>query len=313
MSLINKLKLINSNVVKRNLKALLSRDLKIELFNIQNELVYLKLLRYYDDNPNIEYENEISYLKKLGFISGFPYKQVKWLKDIEGGFDIKRKMPFVLHNNKRLYFPKSWNVEQAKGAYANLIQNENILGGGYTEKAPHQYQTNDFRVKEGDTVLEIGAAEALFSLDIIDLAKKIYIFEPKKVWRKPLQATFEPYKDKVEIIAKFVSNIDSDDEVKLETCLKFEDSESFFVKMDVEGYEKIVIEDNISFFSKNTDIRVSCCTYHKQTDAEDFKKIFSGIGYSIEYSDGYMLFLSGDNLRPPYFRKGMIRASKILK
>jgi hypothetical protein len=313
MSMIKKIKLIKSNVVKRNLKALLSRDLKIELFNIRNELVYLKLLRYYEDNPNKEFEKEISYLKELGFISGFPYKQVKRLKDVECRFDVKRKMPFVMHNNKRLYFPKPWDIEQAKGAYANLIQNENILGGGYTEKAPHQYQTDDFRVNEGDVVLEIGAAEALFSLDIIDLVKKIYIFEPKKIWLKPLQATFEPYKDKVEIITKFVSNKDTYNEVKLETCLKLDEFKSVFMKMDIEGFEKLVIEDNISFFSKNTDIRVSCCTYHKQTDAEDFKKIFSGMGYITEYSDGYMLFLGGDDLRPPYFRKGMIRASRIFK
>jgi len=313
MSFINKLRLVKSNVVKRNLKAMLNRDLKIELFNIQSELLYLKLLRYYENNPSKTFEKEISYLKELGYITVFPYKQIKSLENIEGGFDLKRKMPFILHNNKRLYFPKSWDVEQAKGMYNILIVNENILGGGYTEKAPHQYQNNDFRVHKGDIVLEIGAAEALFSLDIIDLAKKIYIFEPKKIWRKPLQATFEPYKDKVEIIEKYVSNIDSADEVKLETCLKFDDSENFFVKMDVEGYEKLVIEDNISFFSKNTDIRVSCCTYHKHEDADDFKEIFTNLHYNIEYSEGYMLFLSGNDLKPPYFRKGMIRASKNLK
>jgi hypothetical protein len=313
MGIINKLKSIRLNIVKRNLKVFLSQNLKTELFEIKKELVYSKLLRYYDENPSKEFEKEILYLKDLGFASEFPYKQIKILHDIKCGFDKKRKMPFVLHNNKRLYFPKSWDVEQAKGTYANLIERENILGGDYAEKAPHQYQTEYSHVQEGDVVLEIGAAEALFSLDIIDLAKKVYIFEPKKIWKKPLRATFEPYKDKVEIITKYVSNKDTGDEIKLESCLKLDDFKSVFVKMDVEGYEKLIINDNIPFFSNNTDIRISCCTYHIQEDAESLNKMFLSMGYQTEFSDGYILFLSDSNLRPPYFRKGLIRAAKISK
>ena len=83
--------------------------------------------------------------------------------------------------------------------------------------------------------------------------------------------------------------------------------------MDIEGYEKIVIEDNLSLFSQNIDIRLSCCTYHRQTDADDLNTLFKSLGYDTEFSDGYILFSSENNLVPPYFRKGLIRAKKIVK
>jgi 16S rRNA A1518/A1519 N6-dimethyltransferase RsmA/KsgA/DIM1 with predicted DNA glycosylase/AP lyase activity len=65
------------------------------------------------------------------------------------------------------------------------------LGGGYMEKMPHQYQTSYFQVKKNDILLDVGCAEALFSLDVIDKVKKVILFESDSVWFDPLKATFE--------------------------------------------------------------------------------------------------------------------------
>jgi len=324
--IIIKMKSINIKAIIKNIFSFMKLDIKRELRTTQQELrttqqelrktqediQYYKIINYHDNHPSHKYKEEISFLRELGNIAVFPYSQKKTIDNIEAEFDNKKNMPFVMHGkNKKLYFPKSWDVEQARATYKKFIERENILGGDYLEKSPHQYQTQNICVKEGDVVLDIGAAEGLFSLDIIDIAKKVYIFESEKIWIEPLFSTFEPYRDKVIIINKRVSNIDSSDEVRLDSCLKLDDVQSLFIKMDIDGFEKRVIEGNRSLFSKDINIRVACCTYHRHNDAEDLKLLFNNIGYKTEYSDGYMIFIYDKDMRPPYFRKGIIRAEKL--
>jgi hypothetical protein len=79
--------------------------------------------------------------------------------------------------------------------------------------------------------------------------------------------------------------------------------------MDIEGHETSVVESSKEFLLERQNIRIACCTYHRQNDADTLARIFSDSHYEIEYSDGYMLFIY-DELRAPYFRKGIIRAKK---
>lgn len=303
-------------LLKHNLKSIHlenRQELESKLFDLRNRLLYFELLRFFENEANSEFQCEISHIKELGQVTVFPYKQLKTLQNIEAGYDEVKKLPFVIHKYKRLYFPKTWNVEMAKYTYKKYIEVENILGGNYIEKAPHEYQSSTIRVKKGDIVFDIGAAEALFALDIIDLAMKVFILESERIWNEPLKATFEPYKDKVKIINKRISDIDSINEIRLETCLKDEDFESLFIKMDIEGYESRIIEGNKPLFSKNIDLRIACCTYHEQCDAVNINTLLSDFGYKTEFSEGYMLYIYDENLQPPYFRKGMVRAFRILQ
>ena len=284
------------------------------LRNIRFELLYYKILEYYSKSPETIYEKELIYLKEIGYVTPFLYKQQKFLKNVIGKFDNEKGMPYVLHfNEKKIYFPKDWTVENAVAQYLNLVEKENILGGNYLEKSPHQYQSESCYVKNTDIVLDIGATEGLFALEIVDKAKKTYIFESDDMWTEPLKATFEPYKDKIEIINKYVSNRDFENETTLETCLKNDVIEGIFAKMDIEGDELKVIEGNQSFFSQTLDIRLSCATYHKKNDAEILKKALNKIGYSTTFSDGFIVFIWDENIQPPYFRHGIIRANKLIK
>ncbi|MDR2097290.1 MAG: hypothetical protein LBP37_02080 [Spirochaetaceae bacterium] len=59
------------------------------------------------------------------------------------------------------------------------------------------------------------------------------------------------------------------------------------------------------------DLRLSLCTYHRQNDALELETILKKHGFSTSYSDGYMLFIYGDEpLKEPYLRRGLIRAQK---
>lgn len=288
-----------------------NQNIPREIANIKKDLLFFKILHHFKNNKTEEYQNEINYLDKIGTLNIFPYNRIdKKINNIMAGFDKKNKMPFVTHKDKKLYFPKHYSVEQAKNEYLNLIVNENILEEKFWEKTPHQYTTELFSVKNDDIVLDIGASEGLFLLNVIDKIKKGFIFEPDKIWLKALKVTFEPFKEKIIIINKFASNKNSTNELTIDYCLKNEHG-NVFVKIDVEGSENMVLNGAKSILERKNDIRVVCCTYHKHGDANLFEKFFKNLNYYTEFSDGYMIFFYDNAIKPPYFRKGLIRAKNI--
>jgi hypothetical protein len=312
----NTIKCIFRRIVPTKLKHFIKDLRKLssfreEITDLKRDFLYFRILHYFEHNKSEEYRNEIEYLNKIGTLATYPYNRTnKELTDLNTGFDKKKKMPFVVHKGKKLYFPGYFSKETSKQAYLNLVVRDNILGGGFMEKSPHQYTTESFFVKPDDIVLDVGACEGLFLLDVIDKVKKGFVFESDKSWIKALMATFEPYKDRVSIINKFVSNKDSINEITINSCLKSVFG-NIFIKMDVEGYESLVLSGAKEVLNRKGDIRVACGTYHKHDDANLIENFFKGINYQTEFSDGYMLFALYDKIKPPFFRKGLIRARKI--
>ncbi|MDR2963042.1 MAG: hypothetical protein LBU90_05365 [Bacteroidales bacterium] len=286
-----------------------------EIQILKNKVLILNIFNYYHEFPELKknLETELSFLLNNSEDIIFPYKQIKKMDSVQSGYDSAKEMPYVVHHEKRLYFPKTYSCERAVWLYRNFIEKENLLGGNYTEKAPHQYETEDFCVQNGDVVLDIGAAEGLFALNAVDKAKKIYVIESDIFWIEALEATFEPYKNSVEIINTLISNSNTEHSITLSSILEKEQKSPIFVKMDIEGYEPDVIKESKTILPKCVDIRLACCTYHKQNDGEELQQIFTSLGFDTEFSEGYMLFHL-DELNPPYFRKGIIRArNRIIK
>lgn len=63
---------------------------------------------------------------------------------------------------------------------------------------------------------------------------------------------------------------------------------------------------------KHQDVKVAVAVYHTDKGAEQCKKYLEKLDFQCEYSDGYMLFYYDKfwNFRSPYFRRGVIRATK---
>lgn len=81
--------------------------------------------------------------------------------------------------------------------------------------------------------------------------------------------------------------------------------------MDIEGEKVNVLKGSKDFLRRNNDsIKLACCTYHRQNDAETIKGLYEEMGYDHEFSDGYMMFLSNHDLKFPYFTHGIIRGWK---
>ncbi|HJJ41791.1 MAG TPA: FkbM family methyltransferase [Methanocorpusculum sp.] len=266
-----------------------------------------KIKKYYSDSDKADAEiwSIIKIIKKHGMIP-FPYE---WAveaqansKSVEVFLDEEKGLHYVLLDEKRLYFPRNWTQESIRNSFYSLQYVEQ------NEKSPHRYLTPDFNVNSDDITADCGAAEANFSLSVIDKVKKAYIFEPGDEWIEPLNATFEPWKDKTVIIQKFVS--DTPDEFTVTLDGFFEGKEKpTFLKMDVEGFEKKVLMGGEKLLSDSLKKAV-ICTYHYHDDEAEIGEIMRSHNFTANPSEGYMLFSMYDELKPPYFRRGVLRCVK---
>ncbi|RYZ94417.1 MAG: hypothetical protein EOP47_27885 [Sphingobacteriaceae bacterium] len=178
------------------------------------------------------------------------------------------------------------------------------------DKSPHQYLTDDFTVPDNAVFVDVGAAEGNMSLKLVEKAKKVYIIEADPTWRPALEATFEPWADKVEIICKYASDTSNANEISVDSLFEKE-GRIDFIKIDVEGAEEKVIHGSVNTIksSANT-LKLALCTYHKDGDAEKFSQLLKSYNFKISFSDGYMIFPYSETYpKPPYLRKGLIRAT----
>lgn len=253
------------------------------------------------------WDSEVDFILQNGPCR-YPYTQFHKINNVETGYDDEFLLPYVIHNGKKLYYPRGFNLKKCERNYRSLVEFDCIIGGNYMEKQPHQYQSDTFKIEKGDILVDVGCAEALLALDEIDNLSKVYLIESDKRWIPALKATFMSYQDKVVIFDKLVSDHDSSTTVTLETVLKNEISRNIFVKMDIEGAEVKVLKESCEFLSNRSNIKLAVCTYHRQSDGDKILSMFEEMGYKHEFSEGWVFFCENVNeIRFPYFRHGVIR------
>ncbi|MFC5624602.1 FkbM family methyltransferase [Algoriphagus winogradskyi] len=261
-----------------------------------------RILRYYHKvEMSSELNDVFSYVLENG-LSIFPYDYPKkyFQLDTLVYFDLEY-FPYVIHNGKKFFFIKNWSKSKVLNYYHGLLAEQDF-------DSPHLYCNESFKVEIGDTVVDIGVAEGSFSIDNVEVADKIIIFEKEKLWIEALERTFEPYSEKVEIINKFVGDIDSDSHIKLDSYNELY-TKPLFIKIDVDGFERKVLDGMKILLSINPNVKVAICTYHKNYDFVDFELFFSSLGFSTSSSKGYMLYYYDKKIAKPFFRKGVLRAS----
>lgn len=261
---------------------------------------------YYDElteTPTDEIAAALDYLQRKP-LAVFPYDfQDEYIADmIEVFFDQEKGLRYVLHEGKKLYFKKRWGKKKIQNLYNLLLKEQDI-------QSPHRYLSPHFGFDNGEVLVDVGAAEGNFALSNVEKASRVIIFEADKEWIEPLNATFEPWKDKVEIVNKFVGNITDSQNTKLDDHISVNGA-GMFIKIDVEGAESRLLNGCKRILSEQKPLKVAICTYHKQNDEKDFTELLTQLGFNTTPSNGYMLFFYDKKMSAPYFRRGLLRAVK---
>ena len=314
----------------------------------------LSLLRYRDsddDDIRLAYE----YLLKRSCCTAlFPYEKMREMSPAEIQFDKDLKMYYVMHNGHRLYYPKGVTEKIVRWLYRYAIEDDDVVGSGYRQRNPHAYQSERYHIQEGDVLidagggkclspsavvedlidkvsealpkqkrngewdveLDIGSPRGLFALDVIDKVSKVYMVERTPHWHKPIEATFAPYKDKVELLKGRLAS--KKQEIQKEKTKKFHLADLLaqcgqrraFVVLDIEGKELDVLKDAQEYLREaKHPITLAVCAYHHPTDYDDLMHFFETIGYHTETQHGYIYTNMYDDHGIYSLRKGMIRAA----
>lgn len=266
-----------------------------------------KIQKYYQSQSiNEEISHVLSGIKKYG-LTPFPYDWAEIPKEIPVPvfFDAEKNMHYVLLNGKHLYYPRDMEVNDIKRYhYFTQIVEQNVL-------SPHRYLTDDFNISESDIIADCGVAEGNFSLAIVDKVQKLYLFEPEERWMEPLHATFSPWKDKVEIVQTYLSDSNGGGSMSSTIDTYFSGKECpTFLKLDVEGYEERVLNGAKKCIESGKVKKIVTCAYHYADDEDKLGGFLRNHGYSVTPSRGYMVFSAYDDLKPPYFRRGLLRGTK---
>lgn len=282
----------------------------VSIYRHRNEssgIIRRKIIRYYSKFSENELTNEqsqvIKYLKRNP-LNIFPYSFTKKYNQdkVEVYFDKKKCLQFVYLDGKRLYFKRGYSDSLLKSKFNNLCIEQDI-------ESPHRYLSDYFFINNGDIVADIGAAEGNFALGLVEKAKKIYLFESDEGWIEALNATFEPWKAKVEIINKSVSDKTDNENLQLDSF--FKNKELNFIKIDTEGSELKVLNGSKVIISNQNNLKIAVCTYHKQNDELLFSEFLTNFGFYIYKPQGYMIYIHDNEYKEPYLKRGLIRASKM--
>lgn len=231
------------------------------------------------DNPEVG--GIIAYIDRERRIDLISYDFVKEYRKllVEVCLDETCGMRFVRYKGRKMYFPGSWDEEKISNYYRSVIMEQD-------ERSPHCYGHVSYGVKEGDTVVDAGAAEGIFSLDCIDRAARLYLIEADPEWIEALEQTFREDRDKVRIIYGFLDSFHDGDHVSIDTL--FEGEEVHYIKMDIEGAEKAALAGASETLERCRDIRCAICSYHCREDEQSIRSTLENYGFTVETSRGYM-------------------------
>ena len=234
------------------------------------------------------------------FATKYRYRPVKVHLDSETGLYY-----VITDENRRLYFKRGLKARQIGLIYNSLYMEQDEL-------SPHNYCFHPLSINSDSVFADVGAAEGIFTLKFIDRIKAASLFECDEGWMEALQATFRPWKEKVVLVNKYVSDRDGGEFVSLDNFFR-EGEKPTLIKIDAEGAESEILKGADKLLSEGIN-ELIVCTYHKNGDEQNLSAQLRAKEYKTTPSSGYMLYLwekPNYSLEEPFdFRRGVIYASK---
>jgi FkbM family methyltransferase len=192
-----------------------------------------------------------------------------------------------------LYWPKSFEINRLN----------QVICETFDTKDWHYYQDEKTSIEQNDVLLDIGAAEGLFTLSVLEKCKKIYLVEPSTIFIESLKKTFSNSLNKIELINKAVGNetaIIQFDENSLDGAITNDKSENSkevqldkidnlisaetkidYLKADIEGFELEMLKGAENTI-KNSKPKIAITTYHDQNNPEEIIQLIKS--FVPEYS-----------------------------
>ena len=225
---------------------------------------------------NKEMEEIYEFISSIDYIPLIPYSFINEYdsRKICIYYDEKYGGYYTKYHSKNMYLKKSMDKVQAENYVRGILMEQDV-------RSPHHYS---YAVDSDDIVADVGAAEGFFALDLVDKVKKIYLFECDSEWIQALHMTFLPYKEKVEIIPKYVSDTDDATHVTLNTFLM--NRKLTLLKADIEGFEVAMLR-GADRVADNIETMI-LCTYHNMSDGDNISALLNKMGFKFHYGNGYM-------------------------
>ncbi len=210
---------------------------------------------------------------------------------------------YTLLGANRLYFgrDKEEALDMLKGFYLH-----------YEADNPHRYlypSEDGIDILTDDVVADVGACEGYFGIKYLD-CKKVYFFEGENEWVMQLRKSTDKC-DHAEVVQGYVG--DGESEIRLDSFFEGKERPTV-IKMDVEGMELAVLRGAKRILSGKGRLVLLIATYHRQ---EDWDRIVALLNpdvnnprFRISHSNGYYWHIPDP--KPPYFRRGILRAERIL-
>ena len=231
--------------------------------------------------PKTEENVALAFIGRHG-ITSYPYPYSLDYKNLKTNVltDNTEGLSYVMHNGKKLYFPNAFTREKIETLYSELITEQD-------SRSAHRYVVS-YNELTGKTLLDIGSAEGMFSLDTIEFVDHVYLFEYESFWQAALKATFAPWSNKVTIIENYVGDKTQGIFITIDDFLKDKQRDNLFIKMDIEGAEQSALNGALKTLKDGKNIHVAVCTYHKPEDPEKISALLGSLGYSYTFTPGLL-------------------------
>lgn len=247
------------------------------------------IFRRYENTEDAEIKRVLEFIKK-NEIQVFNYDFIHKYRQLEVDvhYDANCGLFYVYHKEKRLYFADFLDTEEkVRTYYLDLLMEQD-------NESPHKYLSDDFDVNKGDIVVDVGAAEGNFSLDIIEKASKVYLIESDRRWIAALKETFHEYQEKTVIIQKFVTSIKEGNFATLDSLIE---ENVDFIKMDIEGSEWDGLLGAEQIIKRSKTMKCAICSYHSSYDEVLIKDVLKKYRFLCSTTPGYMWWIPPASIR----------------
>lgn len=200
---------------------------------------------------------------------------------------VNDEVEVTFSDGKKLFWPKTYPLGRL----------DQVISETFDEQDWHFYQKEHTTIADGELLLDIGTAEGLFPLVVIEKCSHIYMVEPTQTFCRSLEKTFSQHADKITIFNVAVGNEDgtvafSEDSLdgtvvanavegsseipirKIDSLIS-DDMKITYLKADIEGFEEEMLLGAEHTIKINKP-KIAITTYHTQNDPNRIISIIKG-------------------------------------